>query len=40
MSPLNRRVFLKSSALAMFGIGSAPHWLARAAEVAERRKKF
>jgi len=39
MSPLNRRVFLKSSALAMFGIGSAPHWLARAAEVAERRKK-
>ena len=39
MSQLNRRVFLKSSALAMFGIGSAPRWLARAAEVAERRKK-
>ncbi len=36
----DRRVFLKSSALAMFGIGSAPHWLARAAEGVERRKKI
>lgn len=37
---LNRRVFLKSSALAMFGVGAAPHWLARAAEGVESRKKI
>jgi len=37
---LNRRVFLKNSALAMFGVGAAPHWLARAAEGAESRKKI
>ena len=37
---LNRRVFLKSSALAMFGVGAAPHWLARAAEGTESRKKI
>ncbi len=36
---MNRRLFLKSSALAMFGVGAAPHWLARAAESVERRKK-
>src|SRR5882762_4741825 len=37
---INRRVFLKSSALAMFGVGSAPHWLARAAESSGSRKKI
>ena len=37
---LNRRLFLKSSALAMFGVGAAPHWLARAAEGVESRKKI
>src|SRR4051812_38797884 len=37
---LDRRLFLKSSALAMFGVGAAPHWLARAAEGAEGRKKI
>lgn len=38
----SRRVFLKSSALAMFGVGSVPSWLARAvyaqAAPAERKK--
>jgi uncharacterized protein (DUF1501 family) len=37
---IDRRVFLKSSALAMFGVGCAPHWLARAAEGAGSRKKI
>lgn len=37
---LNRRLFLKSSALAMFGMGAVPHWLARAAEGVESRKKI
>src|SRR5438270_10940304 len=37
---LNRRAFLKNSALAMFGVGAAPHWLARAAEGVESRKKI
>src|SRR4051794_16935986 len=39
---MNRRVFLKSSAVAMFGVGAAPTWLARAAGATEgngRRKK-
>ena len=38
-----RRVFLKGSALAMFGVGAMPAWLSRsvyAAEVAQRRKKI
>src|SRR5579871_5574926 len=39
----SRRVFLKNSALAMFGIGSAPAWLSRAAYAESssgRRKKI
>src|SRR5579885_1961864 len=32
---LTRRVFLKKSALAMFGIGTAPAWLARALSASE-----
>jgi uncharacterized protein (DUF1501 family) len=32
---MNRRVFLKSSAVAMFGVGAAPAWLARAAAATE-----
>src|SRR5690242_11048913 len=38
-----RRVFLKSSALAMFGVGSVPSWLSRAAYAAGvpgRRRKI
>ena len=38
-----RRVFLKSSALAMFGVGSVPSWLSRAVyatQVPVRRKKI
>jgi len=38
----SRRVFLKGSALAMFGVGSVPAWLSRSlygAESAEKRKK-
>ncbi|MGH9592715.1 MAG: DUF1501 domain-containing protein, partial [Bryobacteraceae bacterium] len=38
----SRRFFLKSSALAMFGVGAAPAWLSRAAYAADgpgRRKK-
>ena len=34
-----RRLFLKSSGLAMFGVGAAPMWLARAAEGSSPRKK-
>ena len=34
-----RRLFLKSSGLAMFGIGAAPLWLARAADAPSARKK-
>jgi len=34
-----RRLFLKSSGLAMFGIGAAPMWLARAADGSRPRKK-
>src|SRR5579872_4372004 len=34
-----RRLFLKSSGLAMFGIGAAPVWLARAADGPSPRKK-
>lgn len=33
-----RRVFLKNSALALFGVGAAPQWLARAAGGPERKK--
>jgi uncharacterized protein (DUF1501 family) len=39
----SRRVFLKGSALAMFGVGSMPAWLSRslyAADTAEGRKKI
>jgi uncharacterized protein (DUF1501 family) len=39
----SRRVFLKGSALAMFGVGSLPAWLSRslyAADTAESRKKI
>ena len=38
----SRRLFLKNSALAMFGVGGAPAWLSRAAYAANgpaRRKK-
>lgn len=34
-----RRLFLKRSAVAMFGIGSAPLWLARAASAASNTRK-
>ena len=34
-----RRLFLKSSGIAMFGVGSAPLWLARTAQAAEAQKK-
>src|SRR5271166_2173837 len=39
----NRRVFLKGSALSIFGLGAAPAWLSRsvyASESAARRKKI
>src|SRR4029079_3771837 len=36
---ITRRLFLKGSGLAMFGVGAAPMWLARAAEGALPRKK-
>src|SRR6266436_3014328 len=39
MTMTTRRLFLKSSGLAMFGIGAAPMWLARAADGSPRRKK-
>ena len=35
---MNRRLFLKSGAIAMFGAGVAPGWLARAASGSTRRK--
>lgn len=41
--PLNRRVFLKNSALAMVGVGAAPLWLQRAmyaSETPAQRKKI
>jgi len=34
-----RRLFLKSSGLAIFGVGAAPMWLARAADAPSARKK-
>src|SRR6266478_3435719 len=34
-----RRAFVKGSSLAMFGIGAAPSWLARAASTSTGRKK-
>ncbi len=36
---ITRRLFLKSSGLAMFGVGAAPMWLARAADGPSPRKK-
>ena len=39
----SRRVFLKGSALAIFGVGSIPAWLSRsvyAADADKRRKKI
>jgi uncharacterized protein (DUF1501 family) len=39
----SRRVFLRGSALAMFGVGAPPTWLSRsvyAADGSERRKKI
>src|SRR5579862_8522420 len=39
----NRRTFLKNSALAMFGVGTAPAWLSRAlyaADAPSPRKKI
>jgi uncharacterized protein (DUF1501 family) len=38
MTPSTRRLFLKQSGLAMFGIGTAPLWLTRAAQAAEPRR--
>ena len=35
----SRRFFLKSTGLALFGAGSMPGWLARAAETTTARKK-
>src|SRR5579884_1259335 len=37
---ITRRYFLKSSAVAMAGVGIAPAWLARAAEQGSARKKI
>src|SRR5947209_6350544 len=37
---LTRRFFLRGSAVAMAGMGSAPAWLARAAAATEGRKKI
>src|SRR5579864_7431867 len=40
---MNRRIFLKSSAMAMFGVGSTPLWLSRAlyaADAPSPRKKI
>jgi len=36
---MNRRIFVKTSGLALFGTGAVPGWLARAAEGQKRRKK-
>ncbi|HBY60674.1 MAG TPA: hypothetical protein DEH78_12685 [Solibacterales bacterium] len=36
---MNRRAFLKSGAIAMFGAGAAPAWLARAASSSEGRAR-
>ena len=36
---MNRRLFLKNSAVAMFGVGSTPLWLHRAAYAAEAPRK-
>ncbi len=39
----SRRLFLKSSALAMFGVGSVPSWLSRAVyakDAPSERKKI
>jgi uncharacterized protein (DUF1501 family) len=37
---MNRRLFLKSSAIAMAGVGSAPAWLARAAAAGSSNRKI
>src|SRR5687767_4686804 len=34
-----RRAFLKNSAIAMFGVGAAPAWLARAAGTTSAKRK-
>jgi uncharacterized protein (DUF1501 family) len=37
---LTRRVFVRGSAIVMTGVGSAPHWLARAASAADTKRKI
>src|SRR5437764_2819191 len=37
---LNRRVFLRDSAIVMAGVGAAPSWLARAADGAKAKRKI
>jgi uncharacterized protein (DUF1501 family) len=37
---LTRRVLLRGSAVVMAGVGAAPHWLARAAESSEGKRKI
>src|SRR4051812_1215086 len=39
MTMVSRRLFIKGSGLAMFGVGAAPMWLARAADRPLSRKK-
>jgi uncharacterized protein (DUF1501 family) len=39
MTMTTRRLFLKGTGLAMFGVGAAPMWLARAADAPSARKK-
>src|SRR4051794_12099879 len=37
---MNRRAFLKGSAVAMYGVGSVPVWLARASAQTTKRRKI
>src|SRR5437764_2747695 len=37
---LNRRVFLRDSAIVMAGLGAAPKWLARAADGAKAKREI
>jgi uncharacterized protein (DUF1501 family) len=37
---LSRRVFLRGSAIAMAGMGTAPMWLARAAQTESKKNKI
>src|SRR5438094_3164592 len=37
---LNRRFFLRDSAIVMAGLGAAPSWLARAADGAKAKRKI